>query len=753
MKRFISILCIIALLLVLVWTGEPSAKAAEYGGICGEKVTWHQSGNKLIISGTGSMYDYSEENKAPWAELDWYISSVVIESGVTSIGDYAFRYNTTGSVIRISGTVTSVGRMAFAEHGGSQYYLGNAPEFAEDAFYQGKSIIYTANWDAVSQQNYGGNPTWKPLEISLNQSECLQQYGLGEQLDPTLMTFQYSVGSRLKYEYIPRQVTFGDYDNSTYGKKSVQVTADGYTFAFTYMVTDGTNHLDSIRAEFESLPSYYPKGSSAYPNLFWGDEALTKGEFYDVKVNSQTKAGLSGTATVTGKGILAGFQKTFYFPVLKSDKSNGSSNIYPVDFTGKPVKPGETKTHYERDKDYVVVYENNVNVGTATMRVIGINDCYGEYRTDFEIRHMDFYNMAMKGNLLGTAEDEELSNDWAVYQSMIPPTKLVANTVDSTHIYRQVFYQLYRITADGGQELVTEQLTGVGDWADTRFEYDFSYVYEDKVEEGGEVFTLYYSWVNEDGEIYGGVYVLMVASKLKEASSMRIDCVENDGDFRKEYLSAQGDDGTVGEIVWTSANPSIATVDKGVVTIHKPGTTQVTAKYGQLTAQHTVVVPQLDLTSGIIFDYNAETGARVIWDDRLLEEGTDYTLSVSKNGDGITVTATGCGLFTGELKKTFDGIDSLADRHTHSFTNSCDGTCNGCDYTRGNDHTWAENWSKDQQSHWHACTVCGEKEDEAAHTISPDNDEECLICGKLWIPGDMDGNGKIDNKDVEYLLW
>lgn len=35
-------------------------------------------------------------------------------------------------------------------------------------------------------------------------------------------------------------------------------------------------------------------------------------------------------------------------------------------------------------------------------------------------------------------------------------------------------------------------------------------------------------------------------------------------------------------------------------------------------------------------------------------------------------------------------------------------------YTRV--HTWSEEWSKDGANHWHVCTACGEKKDEAAHT-------------------------------------
>lgn len=58
-------------------------------GTCGENLTWVLNNeNELIISGTGAMTDYVEE--APWADYVEIIKWVVIEDGVTSIGDRAF---------------------------------------------------------------------------------------------------------------------------------------------------------------------------------------------------------------------------------------------------------------------------------------------------------------------------------------------------------------------------------------------------------------------------------------------------------------------------------------------------------------------------------------------------------------------------------------------------------------------------------------------------------------------------------------
>lgn len=76
-------------------TGDASYYAqfvqdAKAFGTCGDNLTWVLSNsNVLTISGTGDMYDY-DSSTMPWYDYNADITSVVIEDGVTSIGQYAF---------------------------------------------------------------------------------------------------------------------------------------------------------------------------------------------------------------------------------------------------------------------------------------------------------------------------------------------------------------------------------------------------------------------------------------------------------------------------------------------------------------------------------------------------------------------------------------------------------------------------------------------------------------------------------------
>lgn len=89
---------------------------AAYQGACGEKLTWSlDDEGTLTISGTGSMTNYSSDNSSsiPWRSYWKSIQRIEIESGVTSIGDWAFWDLTNVTSISIPDTVTSIGNSSF----------------------------------------------------------------------------------------------------------------------------------------------------------------------------------------------------------------------------------------------------------------------------------------------------------------------------------------------------------------------------------------------------------------------------------------------------------------------------------------------------------------------------------------------------------------------------------------------------------------------------------------------------------------
>ena len=102
----------------IVYTAQFTA--AERTVKCGNKAYWEfdSESGKLTISGTGAMYNYEYDGETGGVTSPWYnyadnITSVVIENGITSIGNQAFQDCTSLTSVTIPDSVTSIGKYAF----------------------------------------------------------------------------------------------------------------------------------------------------------------------------------------------------------------------------------------------------------------------------------------------------------------------------------------------------------------------------------------------------------------------------------------------------------------------------------------------------------------------------------------------------------------------------------------------------------------------------------------------------------------
>lgn len=101
-----------ALFAVMVGT---SMNAQATSGSCGTNAAWSYEGTTLTISGTGAMDDYTY-GEAPWyADYASTMTSLVIEDGITSIGNNAFAgCEKLNSVTYPASGFTSIGDYAFS---------------------------------------------------------------------------------------------------------------------------------------------------------------------------------------------------------------------------------------------------------------------------------------------------------------------------------------------------------------------------------------------------------------------------------------------------------------------------------------------------------------------------------------------------------------------------------------------------------------------------------------------------------------
>lgn len=135
-KKLIAWLLVICMAISLL-PAAALADTAATSGKCGDNVTWVFSDDgTLTISGKGKMWDYgtSTHGDAPWAYIG--VKNVVVNDGVTTIGEQAFAglfYLESASIPK---SVNNIGRQAF--HGSnlkSVTIAGSNTVIETEAFY------------------------------------------------------------------------------------------------------------------------------------------------------------------------------------------------------------------------------------------------------------------------------------------------------------------------------------------------------------------------------------------------------------------------------------------------------------------------------------------------------------------------------------------------------------------------------------------------------------------------------------------
>lgn len=119
--------------------------------------------------------------------------------------------------------------------------------------------------------------------------------------------------------------------------------------------------------------------------------------------------------------------------------------------------------------------------------------------------------------------------------------------------------------------------------------------------------------------------------------------------------------------------------------------------------------------------------------------GDTKTETIAKKSHSYTSKVTTEATCAAKGEKTY-ACSTCGDSYTesiaklaHTYDNDCDADCNVCGAERSITHAYKTKWSSDSQKHWHECSVCGNRKDEAAHTPGPAatewDDQTCTTCG------------------------
>ena len=268
--------CAIALVLALT---SVTTVRAQYTGDCGLDVDYYMSTEDgyLRIYGTGNMYNWSGYNDEahPWKNsfLNQYVERIIIEDGVTNIGNYAFVHFDNIKVLIVN-TTTPLPNAA-----NSQLYNRNniklfVPQGAIDTyqaydwwngfggyFEGGKSLVQFVDWDGTVLQEdsvihgmFARKPSTNPTRSGYRftgwdktDSQLDLVYG------PMTITAQYELG-----EPTDINILFVGQDDSEIinNSASIKVPAapeiDGFTFLKWRVVESDLSDRIEIRAVYES---------------------------------------------------------------------------------------------------------------------------------------------------------------------------------------------------------------------------------------------------------------------------------------------------------------------------------------------------------------------------------------------------------------------------------------------------------------------------------------------------------------------
>ena len=117
-KKRIALLIIISLLIsCFSCPVYAEGDVSDTSNKCGDDLTWTfdpSLSSNLSITGSGDMYDYSDESDVPWNDYKDKIENIDFSSGITHIGDKAFS-GTSVSHVSLPDSVVSIGKDAFSD--------------------------------------------------------------------------------------------------------------------------------------------------------------------------------------------------------------------------------------------------------------------------------------------------------------------------------------------------------------------------------------------------------------------------------------------------------------------------------------------------------------------------------------------------------------------------------------------------------------------------------------------------------------
>lgn len=137
-----------------VVTGDTTFTATfrkQTQGECGNDLRWEYRNNVLYISGTGAMANYSTSTQ-PWYLYRDSIQTLVLNAGITSIGNYAFYGLSKITKLTLPEGLTTIGAYAFSgcNHITEIIFSSTISSIGDYAFYNCTRVLDMTNYATVT---------------------------------------------------------------------------------------------------------------------------------------------------------------------------------------------------------------------------------------------------------------------------------------------------------------------------------------------------------------------------------------------------------------------------------------------------------------------------------------------------------------------------------------------------------------------------------------------------------------------------
>lgn len=705
------------------------AQNETYSGTDGN-ISWSVENRTLTISGTGAMKDYSSPEEVPWygtcvkdyiGEEEGLITDVVIEDGITSVGNYSFSGCQHLKTVSIANTVSRLGERSFAFCSSlSEIVCTKISEVGDYAFDSCTSLekidlgkLSSDGWLKLCPYAFKDCSSLETIQFSsasiFPYSDYTPFIGCTSLRSITFSTPSYNAGYRCFGSYIYRysqSINSVNYDQCILikglpGSDYEEVNTGQYITAICPYAFKNAHNLKKmvVHDDTQTIGDFAFQDCSNLQSVQLGKRLETIGKlaFADCVqlenitipgcvygIGEDAFQGCTGLKTVyfrgdvpsVGNGIFpSDLPLTVYYPENNATWTTEVMSAFGGDITWIPYTPeltpfseedfGVTITTenyiYDGNKkgatvsqvkpragsgstillehpltkgvNYDIVYEDNVQAGTARVKVCGHGEYSGYIERLFYIQPRVTYESSAgtfdgkKHALVITAE-----GDASLYFSATTP----------------LTYSNYE---ESGTTTVPTRIS-----AGTTKVYYVAVPNHNPSEE---------SCVSGEAEF----------TVAKAGQSITAN-ISNDslwiGETAQITASAKA-----GALSFSSDNESIASVDEnGVITGVGEGQTKITVTAAE-TANYiedsfsliVSVSPQveaslydceIDVQTGIIYSgMPVEAKVTIYYDGHLLSQGKDYTLQYFNNeSPGIaTVKINGEGYYIGSVTRTFEILD------------------------------------------------------------------------------------------------